>query len=229
MTSSIIGLSARQTIRNIAGAALRVDNRRMSVEESFINDTSLSLLDRASRGEEPQAWERFAAVYEPLLAGWLRRLGVQESDGDDLTQDVLMVVLRELPRFEHSRRPGAFRRWLRTILVHRVRDFWRRRDHRPLVTGATSFIQQLDELEDDASPASRLFDREHDQHVMSQLLETIRPRFAPQTWRAFQLQVLEGRRADAVAAELGLSLSSAYVAKSRVLAALRREAEGLIE
>jgi RNA polymerase sigma-70 factor (ECF subfamily) len=194
-----------------------------------MTDTSLSLLDRACRPEEPDAWERLAAVYQPLLGAWLRRLGVQESDGDDLTQEVLLVVLRELPRFEHSRRPGAFRRWLRTILVHRVRDFWRRRDRRPTATGATSFALQLDELEDDASPASRLWDREHDEHVMSQLLETIRPRFATQTWQAFHLQVIEGRRADAVAVELGLSLSSVYVAKSRILAALRREAEGLIE
>jgi RNA polymerase sigma-70 factor (ECF subfamily) len=64
---------------------------------------------------------------------------------------------------------------------------------------------------------------------MQQLLEAVRPNFAPQTWQAFRLQVIEGRRADAVARELGLSLSSVYVAKSRILTALRREAEGLIE
>ncbi len=194
-----------------------------------MHDTSLSLLDRACQREEPQAWNSLAALYTPLLAGWLRRLGVPENDADDLTQDVLLVVLRELPRFEHNRRPGAFRRWLRVILVHRVRDFWRRRDHRPTATGATSFQEQLDQLEDDASDASRLWDRQHDQHVMNQLLEAVRARFAQPTWQAFRLQVIEGRRADAVAAELGLSLSSVYVAKSRVLSALRREAEGLIE
>jgi RNA polymerase sigma-70 factor (ECF subfamily) len=154
---------------------------------------------------------------------------VQDSDADDLTQDVLLVVLRELPRFEHNRRPGAFRRWLRTILVHRVRDFWKRRRRTPTATGATSFHQQLDQLADDASPVSQRWDREHDEHVMQQLLEAVRPGFAPQTWQAFHLQVIEGRRADAVARELGLSLSSVYVAKSRILTALRREAEGLIE
>jgi RNA polymerase sigma-70 factor (ECF subfamily) len=194
-----------------------------------MNDTSLSLLVRAGRREEPQAWERLAAIYAPLLADWLRRLGVQENDADDLTQEVLVVVLRELPTFEHNRRPGAFRRWLRMILVHRVRDFWKRRRHVPTATGATSFHQQLDQLEDDASPASRHWDQSHDEHVMQQLLEAVRPNFAPQTWQAFHLQVMEGRRADAVARDLGLSLSSVYVAKSRVLAALRREAEGLID
>ncbi len=194
-----------------------------------MNDTSLSLLDRARRQEESQAWERLAALYTPLLTSWLHRLGVQDSDADDLTQEVLLVVLRELPQFEHNRRSGAFRRWLRMILAHRVRDFWKRRDRRPIAAGGSSFHEQLNQLTDDGSPASQLWDRQHDEHVMSQLMETLRPRFAPQTWQAFRMQVIEGRRADAVATELGLSLSSVYVAKSRVLNALRREAEGLIE
>jgi RNA polymerase sigma-70 factor (ECF subfamily) len=194
-----------------------------------MNDTSLSLLDRARRQEESQAWERLAALYTPLLTSWLHRLGVQDSDADDLTQEVLLVVLRELPQFEHNRRSGAFRRWLRMILAHRVQDFWKRRDRRPIAAGGSSFHEQLNQLTDDGSPASQLWDRQHDEHVMSQLMETLRPRFAPQTWQAFRMQVIDGRRADAVATELGLSLSSVYVAKSRVLNALRREAEGLIE
>ncbi|MBW3600198.1 MAG: sigma-70 family RNA polymerase sigma factor [Planctomycetes bacterium] len=194
-----------------------------------MHETSLSLLDRACRREDADAWDRLAGLYAPLLRGWLRRLGVQDSDADDLTQEVLLVVMRELPAFEHNRRPGAFRRWLRMILVHRVRDFWKRRRRWPAATGATSFQEQLDQLADDEAELSRQWEREHDEHVMDQLIESVRPRFAPQTWQAFHLQVMEGRRADDVAEELDLSLSSVYVAKSRILAALRREADGLID
>ena len=194
-----------------------------------MNDTSLSLLDRACLEREPEAWRRLAALYEPLLCRWLRRLGVPDTDAEDLTQDVLLVVARELPQFEHNRRPGAFRRWLRMILVHRVRDFWRRRARLPTATGATSFQEQLAQLAVDQAEISRQWDREHDEHVLARLMDAVRPRFAPQTWEAFRMQVIEGRRADLAAEKLGLSLSSVYVAKSRVLAALRREAEGLIE
>jgi RNA polymerase sigma-70 factor, ECF subfamily len=41
--------------------------------------------------------------------------------------------------------------------------------------------------------------------------------------------VLDGAAADAVAAELGMSVGAAYVAKSRVLARLRQEAAGLLD
>ena len=41
--------------------------------------------------------------------------------------------------------------------------------------------------------------------------------------------MLDGAAADVVAAEMGISVGAAYVAKSRVLARLRKEAEGLLD
>jgi hypothetical protein len=49
------------------------------------------------------------------------------------------------------------------------------------------------------------------------------------TWEAFRRQVLEGERADVVAAELDMPVNSVYVARSRVLGILRREAAGLVD
>ena len=64
---------------------------------------------------------------------------------------------------------------------------------------------------------------------MARLLEQVRRRFETTAWDAFCRQFFDGQRADLVAAELGLSLNSVYVARSRVLSTLRREAAGLID
>lgn len=147
---------------------------------------------------------------------------------DDLTQDVLAVVVRELPQFEHNQRTGAFRRWLRTILVNRLRGFWRARQSRPTVVGS-DLGPVLEQLEDPASGLSQLWDREHDRHVMGRLLELIEPQVTPATWQAFRRVVLEGKNEEAVAAELGLTVNAVFIAKSRVLARLRHEAKELID
>jgi RNA polymerase sigma-70 factor (ECF subfamily) len=194
-----------------------------------LNETSLSSLKRAAEDPGDGSWERLVDVYSPLLRMWLTRLGVQTADADDLVQEVLVTVARELGRFRHSGRTGAFRSWLRTILTHRTRDFWRAAKYRPAATGRTSWAERLDQLADEKSDASREWDLEHDRHVMARLLEQVRPQFEPKTWEAFRRQVFDGQRADAVAAELGLSLNSIYVARSRVLSTLRREAAGLID
>ena len=55
------------------------------------------------------------------------------------------------------------------------------------------------------------------------------PQFEPKTWKAFQGFLLEDRPAADVAAGLGMTVNAVFIAKSRVMARLRQEAEGLID
>jgi DNA-directed RNA polymerase specialized sigma24 family protein len=56
---------------------------------------------------------------------------VPSQDVDDLVQEVLGVVVRELPRFDHAGRPGSFRAWLRAVTVNRLRTSWRSQRAQP--------------------------------------------------------------------------------------------------
>ncbi|MCI0640509.1 MAG: sigma-70 family RNA polymerase sigma factor [Gemmataceae bacterium] len=192
-------------------------------------DTSLSLLEQLRSGADPSSWERLVTIYTPLLQVWLRRFQVlPAADVDDLTQEVLLAVSKDVARFEPSSASGGFRAWLRGILVNRVRYFWRARQHRPAAIGGSDFLNKLDQLSDHASQVSQHWDKEHDLQVMRRLLELVQPRFAGATWQAFQRQAVDGRSAEEVAAELGMPLHSVYASKSRVLKALRTLAEGLL-
>lgn len=194
-----------------------------------MSETSVSLLDRLRHSPEPALWQRLVDLYNPLIRGWLRRQALREQDADDLVQEVLAVVVRKLPQFERQPQTGAFRSWLRKITVNCLRDHWRSRRSQPLATGDSNFLAVLDQLEDSDSHLSRMWDQEHDRHVTQRLLETIRPRFEPHTFRAFQRVALEGAAPDQVAAELGLTVNAVFIAKSRVLNQLRREGAGLID
>jgi len=194
-----------------------------------MEDTSLSLLDHLRRSPQSEAWNRLVALYAPLLRAWLRRYDVQASDADDLLQEVLLAVSKDLGTFEHRGQSGAFRSWLRSILINRLRNFWRSRDRGPQARGDSDIHHRLEQLEDPASELSRIWNREHDQHVARQLLALAQPHFAANTWQAFRRVVLDGARADAVAAELDTSLNAVFIAKSRVLSRLRQEAAGLLE
>jgi RNA polymerase sigma-70 factor (ECF subfamily) len=191
-------------------------------------ETSVSLLERLAGAPTDDDWRRLLDLYQPLLRAWVARAGVAASDADDLSQDVLLVVFREVGGFAR-RGPGAFRGWLRTILAHRVRDHFRGRKNRPTATGDSDFLRRLDELESPESALSRLWDREHDEYVAASLMRRVQGDFATATWQAFRRHVLEGEPAARVAAELGLSLNSVLLAKSRVLKRLRQELAGLVE
>lgn len=191
-------------------------------------ETSVSLLERLAGRPGDDDWRRLLDLYQPLLRAWLSRAGVPASDAEDLLQEILLVVVREVRDFDR-RRTGSFRAWLRTILVHRVRPYFRARDYRPVATGDSDFLGRLEQLESPDSELSKLWDLEHDRYLAAKVLRRIEPEFTAPTWEAFRRQVIDGRAAADVAAELGVSLNAALLAKSRVLKRLRRELAQFVE
>jgi RNA polymerase sigma-70 factor (ECF subfamily) len=186
--------------------------------------TSRTLLDRLKNQHDPQAWQRWLSVYEPWLRDWLGRHHLQPADTDDLLQNILVVVSQKLTSFTHSGQPGAFRAWLRRILVNEVRNFWRNRCRQ----ATESPPDWLGQLEDPASDLSRQWDLEHDEQLVRRLLAVIESDFEAQTWEVFRLLVLEDRPAAEVAQRCGMKLNAVYVVKSRVLKRLREEVGDLV-
>ena len=194
-----------------------------------MNETSLSLLNRLRSSPESETWNRLVDLYAPLIRVWLRKYDVQHSDADDLVQEVLLAVSKDLCKFEHAGQHGAFRGWLKAILVNRLRKFWRARDRRPQARGDSDIDARLAQLDDPSSEMSLIWNREHDQYVLRQLLALAEPHFEPNTWTAFCRMALDGVKPDVVAAEMEISLNAVCLAKSRVLRRLRQESEGLVE
>jgi RNA polymerase sigma-70 factor (ECF subfamily) len=191
-------------------------------------ETSVSFLDLLRDRTAQEPWRKLVELYSPLIRAWLKRHAAAESDVDDVTQEVLAVVVRRFPEFERQR-SGSFRTWLRTIAVNCLRDQWRKGNRQPAGAGGTDFVELLGQLEDPHSGLSRQWDREHDAHVSQYLLEQVRPQFAPQTWTAFCRFALDGLAADDVAQELGITPNAVFIAKSRVMAALRQVGQGLLD
>lgn len=191
--------------------------------------TSRSLLQRVQSSTDEESWDRLVSIYMPLLQRWLQQYELQSSDAEDLIQDVLSVVARDVTTFEHNGRRGAFRSWLKTILINRLRNFWRSRNYRPAAGGGSDNQLHLQQLEDPASAVSVAWNREHDQVVLARLWAMIEPRFSEKTCTAFRRQVMDGLSAAEAAEELDMTVNAVLIAKSRVLKELRREGQGLLE
>ena len=87
-----------------------------------MNPTSLSLLDRLKVARpEASDWNRLQGIYLPLIERWLGRVPGLGDESADLAQEVLVVVFREVPRFDRQRE-GSFRAWLRQVTVNKIRE-----------------------------------------------------------------------------------------------------------
>ena len=70
--------------------------------------TSVSLLDRlkVAPGDDSD-WKQFEGMYLPLIRRWVSRIPGMGGEVDDVTQEVLLILVREIPRFERQRE-GSF-------------------------------------------------------------------------------------------------------------------------
>jgi RNA polymerase sigma-70 factor (ECF subfamily) len=194
-----------------------------------MNTTSLGLLERLKHAKpDASEWHKLRDIYAPMISRWLARLPDLQHEVDDLSQEVLLVLFRELPSFER-RRDGSFRAWLRQITVNRMGAFWKARRKQPLATGGPETDQLLAQLADPTSDLARQWDQDHDKHVFGKLLAVVEKDFEPGTWQAFTRFAVEGRPAAQVAGELGVTESAVVQAKFRVLKRLREEAGGLLD
>jgi RNA polymerase sigma-70 factor, ECF subfamily len=199
-----------------------------TVQRPIMNPTSLSLLDRL-KAARPEAsdWRHLQGIYLPLIQRWLGRVPGLGDEAADVAQEVLIVVFREVPRFDR-RREGSFRAWLRRVTVNRIRSYRRKRHRRPAV-GLDPADGFLDRLEAANSELAREWDQDHDRHVFERLLAIVQPDFHPTTWEAFRRFAVDGLPAAHVAEELGLTENAVLQAKSRILKRLRQEAGDLLK
>jgi len=197
--------------------------------------TAPSLLLAAQEGQ-PDAWNRFVHLYGPLIYRWVRRSGLQSSDAADVTQDVLLSVSKDLPRFDPGQIGARFRGWLWTITRRRIVD-WRRDQPAELAIGSSVMAaavavdqspkheSQWNELSDIPPTDARI----DTQTLLRRAVAIYRDRFDSKSWQAFWATVVEGRQPDEVAESLGISRWNVYKSRARILQRLRNELAGLLE
>jgi RNA polymerase sigma-70 factor (ECF subfamily) len=183
-------------------------------------ETSLSLLD-GLRTQDADSWRRLVTLYGPLVVGWCWQQGLQAADVGDVAQEVFQVVLRRVRDFRKDHPNDSFRGWLWTITRNKIGDHIRRKGISPQAAGGSVFREQIEQLPVVESAFTRDSSSELTVGLHQRALEMVRTQFEEKTWRAFWMVVCESRNPQDVAVELQISLNAVYLAKSRVLCALR--------
>lgn len=195
----------------------------------MVESTSISLLEQLRLDPHSVAWEQFVDLYEPFVLGFLRTRGVTEHDAADIVQEVMEVLVRELPSFHHNERRGAFRKWLRTTTANRLKAHWRQVEQAPKAIGGSEFAGIVGQLSDPDSELSKLFEQEHGKHVFAHLFRLVTPHFRPATLAAFQRVYVEQQDAHAVAQDLNMTVNAIFVSVSKVNRAMRELGRGLVD
>lgn len=188
--------------------------------------TRPSLLLRIRNSGDQAAWQQFVEIYGPLIHGYCRHHGLQDSDAADLVQEVLQSVARAIDKLDYDPRRGAFRGWLFTITRNKMRDFLGR-EQRQVRGSGDSGIREVLVQQPSQQSEQETWNEHHKWRLFTWAAERIRGDFQHATWQAFWQTAVENTRANEVAKQLGISVGAVYIGKSRVLARLKEQLQNI--
>jgi len=186
------------------------------------SSTRLSLLGRLRlTPTDEQAWSEFVERYGRQVYAWCRQWGLQEADAEDVTQNVLADLARQMRTFEYQP-SGRFRSWLRTIAHRGWCDLLASRKAATNGSGDSAVLGLLNSVEAREDLLKHL-DSECERELLEAAMNQVQQRVEPNTWEAFRLTAQEGRAGAETAQRLGLQVAAVFKAKSRVQKMIREE------
>jgi RNA polymerase sigma-70 factor (ECF subfamily) len=184
--------------------------------------TSVSLLGRLHRNPaDPGAWQDFVQRYGRKIYLWCRGWGLQDADAQDVTQNVLLEIARQMKTFTYD--PSrSFRAWLKTVAHGAWHDLVHGRQFRNRGSGDSDVRDRLQatQARDDLA---RQLEEQYDADLLEEATARVRGRVETRTWEAFSLLVYEELPGAEVAARLEMKVGAVYMAKSRVQKLLQEE------
>ena len=188
-------------------------------------ETRESLLVQVKDPSNRDAWGQFVEIYRPVIQRIAVARGMQDADAQDLTQQVLLAVASSIRRWEKSGEATRFRHWLRRVARNAIINAVSRRPP-DQATGTSSVHDLLHEYPERGSsqPDSEtdsLIALEYRRELYLRAAAFVRTDVDADTWRAFEMTVIEGRNNAETAQELGKSIGTIYAGRSRVMKRLR--------
>lgn len=187
--------------------------------------TRYSLLDRLQNWQDNESWQDFFDTYRRLIYSVALRSGLTEVEAQEVLQETIICVSRNIHNFKRDRQLGSFRGWLRNITRWRIADQFRKRTRRHYVTPGEN-DNPVDLIGTDAD-CDAIWEQEWKDNLLKSAVERVRNRVKEEHFQIFDLYVLRQWPVSKVAYTLGVSVPEVYLAKHRVGARLKKEIQAL--
>jgi RNA polymerase sigma factor (sigma-70 family) len=165
---------------------------------------------------DQRAWNAFVSRYAPLIHSWCRRCRLQEADAEDVTQEVLKKLYKNIGAFKYDAERGTFRAWLKTVTRNAWRDFVdSRRQREGSAVGGSDHTLSLQTIEarDDLAMS---IEAEHEADLLATAAKLVRFEVSTRDWEIFQALAVDDRPGAEVAKAHGMKVAAVYVVRGRV-------------
>lgn len=199
----------------------------MRVPEDDLAPTRHSLLARLKDWQDQRSWREFFDAYWRLIYWTALKAGLSPDQAQDIVQETMIVVARNIHKFKPGRENGSFRGWLRNVTRWRLADHFQGR-HKSLQEVPEDAGVDISQIPDPAgADLEAIWETEWENNLVLVATDRVKARVKAEHYQAFDLCVAKGWPARKVAQYLKISVAAVYVAKHRVQSRLRAEVRRL--
>ena len=197
--------------------------------------TRYSLLSRMQDLGDQDSWKDFFDTYWRLIYSFAIKSGLTDAEAQDVVQETVISVSKDIQKFKRDRALGSFKGWLRNIIRWRIADQLRKRTRASWgddsKTGADLPRPDVAEIPDPAGEAvaESVWEDEWQANLLKAAMETIKPRVKEEHYQIFDLYVIKQWPVRNVARALGVNVGLVYLVKYRISALLKKEIRRLEE
>lgn len=195
--------------------------------EDELLPTRRSLLARLKNSDDHGGWQEFFDNYWRLIFSVARKAGLSESESEEVVQETIVAVSKQMAGFEYDAK-GSFKAWLLRITQRRIVDQFRKRppwENAFAVDPAssTSGTRPVDRLAAPAPDVGSIWDEEWRQNLLHTAMQRVKALVAPRQYQMFDLYAVKEWPVREVARSLNVSAARVYLAKHRVSRMVRDE------
>lgn len=188
-------------------------------------NTRHTLIRRACDTGDQAAWAEFDRIYRRFITFVLGQIGIGRDDIDDVTQQILVTLTRDLPGYDRGK--GRFRAWLSAVIRHAALAHLRRQRSDQARLGVVGVDLSI-ESQSHESDLDQRIEAEWTTYVANLAMERVRGQFQGRAIKVFELG-LDGIPLEEICARTGLTTASAYTLRKRVKKRLYLEIRALIK
>ena len=190
-------------------------------------ETRHSLIVRLKDQRNNLAWTEFLCAYEPFLLRLVRKQGTPERHVADVSQQLLIAIAKSVEGWEPDGKSASFRRWLGCVARNVVIKFMMRERKQITGRGGSDFLTLLEDVTDASIDVEQI--KQYEQELILWAAERVRGDFRESSWRAFWETEVAGRSIAEVSKDLGVSVGSIYMSRSRIFARIRAIIEEVLD
>ena len=201
----------------------------MSTEtEDELIPTRATLLLRLKDWRDQKSWQEFFDTYWKLIYGVAIKGGLSPTEAQDVVQETLLSVAKQMPDFNYDPAIGSFKAWLLNLTRWRMTDHWRKRknrfEHEPLPDHSDTSTHPVNHLVDPASDhLNSIWDAEWEKNRLDAALSRVKRRLDPVKYQIFDFYANQHWEPERIAKTFNVSVDQVYLAKHRVTEMLADE------